>query len=251
MKSASNILAQHLIAPKQDRSRASFERILDAAGEILEREGYDGLTLRAVSRKARTSIGSLYCRVKSKDDLIRVVQSHVLAKLDAESDGFTDIEKWKEVELNSLVPFLVRELGEFMRRNAAILRALQSRADLPVIVGQGEQSFWRLANHFQRVLLLHRSEIKHPQPERAVRICFDVTYACIQKRLGIGIRPDPSIGEGNWQQLLDDLAALCISFLQIDLLVAPGGSTKKKTRSKLPAKALPASGKRSKPGRAK
>lgn len=251
MKSASSILAQHVVAPKQDRSRASFERVLDAAVEILEEEGYKGLTLRAVSRKARTSIGSLYCRVKSKDDLIRVVQLHVLEQLDAEAAIFMDMDQWKEVELDRLVPFLVRELGEFMRRHAAILRALQSRAEDPVIAAKGEESFWRRANYFQRVLLLHRSEIKHPWPERAARICFDVTYACIQKRLGIGIRPDPSIGEGNWQQLLDDLAALCISFLQIDVRMVSGRSAGKKTRPKRPAKALPLSAKRMKPARAK
>jgi AcrR family transcriptional regulator len=216
MKPPTDSLSRHVRPPKQDRSRVSFERVLDAAVGLFEEKGYDGFTLLEVSRRSRVSIGSIYCRVKSKDELIHAVQLHVRTMLEAEENQFIDPVQWEGVELKSLVRFMIRELGEYMRRHAAIHRALMARSPLdPIITARGKVSLARFSDGFQNVLLLHRSEIGHPKPKHAVHVCFSVPFACIQKYLGIGIMSDVSIGEGSWQQLLDDLAILCISFLQI------------------------------------
>lgn len=244
MKVRTETAKQLVSPPRQDRSQASFGRVLDAAVGLLEEKGYEGFTLLEVSAKARTSIGSIYCRVKSKDDLIRAVQLHVLSRLEAEVSGFTDLAKWEGVALRSLVPHLIRELGEFLRRNAAILRALQSfgASDI-VIVGKGEESYWRLADLYETVLLQRSDEIKHPRPKHAVQVCFDVPYATLQKYLGIGIRPDVRIAEGSWQQLLDDLATLCTSFLEAASPLSAG------PQSGTPKPAFKPAGKRTAPVR--
>ena len=44
--------------PQQERSRASFERVLQAATSLLAEEGYDGFTPE-VSKRAGVSIGSI------------------------------------------------------------------------------------------------------------------------------------------------------------------------------------------------
>ena len=64
--------------PQQERSRASFERVIEAATSLLEEEGYDGFTLAEVSKRANVSIGSIYARVKSKDDLFYVIQDRYM-----------------------------------------------------------------------------------------------------------------------------------------------------------------------------
>src|SRR5262245_26618965 len=70
--------------PKQDRSRASFERVLDTATALLAEKGYSEFTLQELSRRSKVSIGSVYCRVNGKDDLIRLVQVRTLDRLDVE-----------------------------------------------------------------------------------------------------------------------------------------------------------------------
>jgi AcrR family transcriptional regulator len=47
-------------APLQARSRARLGRVLDAAEEVLEREGPDGFSTTAVARMAGVSVGSVY-----------------------------------------------------------------------------------------------------------------------------------------------------------------------------------------------
>jgi AcrR family transcriptional regulator len=47
-------------SPKQARSRATVEAILEAAAQILERRGADALTTNDVAERAGVSIGTLY-----------------------------------------------------------------------------------------------------------------------------------------------------------------------------------------------
>ena len=64
----------YLKEPKQNRSKASLERLLNAACELLTENGYKDFTLQEVSKRAKVSIGSIYNRFKSKEDLIRLLQ---------------------------------------------------------------------------------------------------------------------------------------------------------------------------------
>lgn len=60
-----------LRAPQQERSRRTLARMVQSAHEILEAEGADGLTVTAITRRARTSVGSFYARFDGKEDLLR------------------------------------------------------------------------------------------------------------------------------------------------------------------------------------
>ncbi|MGM7312118.1 TetR/AcrR family transcriptional regulator, partial [Acinetobacter baumannii] len=56
--------------PRQTRSVATFEAILEAAARILESLGFAGFNTNAVAELAGVSIGSLYQYFPSKDALI-------------------------------------------------------------------------------------------------------------------------------------------------------------------------------------
>jgi AcrR family transcriptional regulator len=47
-------------SPRQARSRATWEAIVEAAAQILERRGPDGFNTNAVAERAGVSIGTLY-----------------------------------------------------------------------------------------------------------------------------------------------------------------------------------------------
>ena len=53
--------------PKQERSRATVEAILQASTYILERRGYEGLTTNAVAARAGVNIASLYQYFPNKE----------------------------------------------------------------------------------------------------------------------------------------------------------------------------------------
>jgi len=65
-------------APLQERSRRTLARVLAAGWSLLESEGPDGLTVAAITSKARTSVGSFYARFRGKEDLLRYMAEQAL-----------------------------------------------------------------------------------------------------------------------------------------------------------------------------
>jgi AcrR family transcriptional regulator len=56
--------------PLQARSRALLEVVLEATAQILEKDGYEGLTTNHVAERAGVSVGSIYQYFHSKDELV-------------------------------------------------------------------------------------------------------------------------------------------------------------------------------------
>jgi AcrR family transcriptional regulator len=202
--------------PKQDRSRASFERVLDAAVDVLKEKGYDGFTLQEVSRRSRVSIGSIYCRVDGKDDLFHAVQDHVLARIDAEVESMHDPKKWEHVEPQKMIVYLVREMAEHLRRNTPILRAFISREVVdPYIMQRGKAAHFRFLGRFVALLMRHAARFRHPDPEHAITFCFNLTFASLAKHLDLDTIT-PSNDGAQWNQLIDDLGRVVSLFLLSD-----------------------------------
>ncbi|MFO1466668.1 MAG: helix-turn-helix domain-containing protein [Steroidobacteraceae bacterium] len=209
---------EHAHAPKQARSKQSFNRVLDAATQILAEKGINGLTLTAVSRQSRVSIGSIYCRVDSKEDLLRAVQARELAEMDREFAMLVNRVRRKALPLRSLVPTMVRELALYLRRHSPLLRAfMQQSVQDEVLRTVGRKSFLQNALDFRLILLDRHAEFLHPQPEHAAETCFNVVYGCIARYLGLGA---PAAMEGDWNQLIDDLGLMALAFLVVDLKLA-------------------------------
>jgi AcrR family transcriptional regulator len=57
-------------APRQERSRRTVERILDAAAHIFHEQGYTAATTNDIADEAEVSIGSLYQYFPNKDALL-------------------------------------------------------------------------------------------------------------------------------------------------------------------------------------
>ena len=208
----------HVRTPKQIRSRESFDRVIDAAAELLSKGGLQALTLSDVSRRSRVSIGSIYCRVKSKDDLIRAVQAHMFVRIDHEMAAIVNRIRRKSLPLYELVPTLVRDLAHYLRRHGALLNAFIERgAQDSVVAAVGRKAHTRAALDFRLLLLERRSEFQHPDPEHAAAMSFTVVYGVLARYLGLGGARETGAGEGDWKQLVEDLGLMALAFLEMDL----------------------------------
>ena len=64
--------------PRQDRSRATVDSILEATARVLVKRGFDGLTTNLVADAAGVSIGSLYQYFPNKAALVAaLIENHV------------------------------------------------------------------------------------------------------------------------------------------------------------------------------
>lgn len=77
--------------PQQKRSAATVRAILDAASQVLARDGIDRLTTAAVAERAGVGIGSLYQYFANKDDLLVALARRALVAFQSSiAAGFAD-----------------------------------------------------------------------------------------------------------------------------------------------------------------
>lgn len=206
-------LATVVRAPQQGRSKASYERMLAAAEELLSTRGADDFTLSEVSRKGKVSIGSIYLRFESKDALLHAVQLRVLERVDTRMMAQIAEARASAATLSALVPVLVEAMAETLREFADLMRPLMARAtDDPLVAQTGKASYAKTANAIQDALLAHRDEIHHGDPERAVHSSFRVLYAALARYLGFGSATEAA-WEGDWAELKLDVGGMIAAFL--------------------------------------
>jgi AcrR family transcriptional regulator len=70
-------------APVQPRGRERVERILDAAGALLDEGGWEALNTNAVAKRAGVPVGSVYQYFDGKDAVARALALRSLERLDA------------------------------------------------------------------------------------------------------------------------------------------------------------------------
>lgn len=199
--------------PKQQRSRVSFDKAVDAAVSLLAERQAATFTLAEVAERAGVSTGSIYGRVDSKDDLLRTAHAREMARISTEQqEAFAGVAV-ADGTLAEVVTRLVRTVGDLLRRNAAVLAPfMQMSPHDPAIAALGRSGYEELSSAFSTALLARADEIGHPEPERAVTWSCTVVYSVLARWLGLGSAAEAA-GQGDWDEILTDLAAMVTAFL--------------------------------------
>lgn len=75
------------LTPRQKQKEATRRRVLDAARELFDSQGYAGTTVREIARRARVSVGSVFTTFPSKFEILSQIMRDRLAELHAELDS--------------------------------------------------------------------------------------------------------------------------------------------------------------------
>lgn len=203
----------HARAPKQGRSRQSFDRIIEATIDLLRERSYDQITLAEICQLAGVSTGALYGRVTGKDELLRAVQVRFFERLD---QAFTDEAERIAKEAHGLaqvVPAVVTSLGNLLKENASVLRSFMLRGAVDEVIGAaGKKSAYGNHAKFSRLVEACSAEIRHPNPARAIEASMLLIYATQARFLGL----DSIGGKGEargWTELLEDLSDMMLAYL--------------------------------------
>lgn len=200
--------------PKQGRSRASFERMLAAATDLLVERGNDDFALTDVAKRGKVSIGSIYCRFDSKDELIQAVQRRFIEKMILEQTEMVERLTARSVDLDLLVRNFVEELAEFMRRNAPVMRPMMMRASTdPVVSAMGRRGYDDLEEKMLATLLARRQEIGHQLPELACEMTLRIAYSAFARYLGFGTTGDTGT-KADWKNLKTEVGIMCSTYLR-------------------------------------
>ncbi len=172
--------------PRQDRSRRSLDRILDAAERLLETRSFSDLTVADVVREARSSVGVFYSRFPDKDALLHTLDERFADEVVMTVERhFSDPAAWTSVPLAEIVRSLIAVLVEAHRRKRGTLRAivLQVRLRPDESFRRTEDRMHSVLPEVDRVLLSKRREIRHPRPETAVRWAVYMAFNTLRDKI--------------------------------------------------------------------
>ena len=166
--------------PKQPRSRQTLERIVNAALELLEAEGPDGVTVHAVVARAESSVGSFYARFGGKDDLLEYLQERVWDEALARWNAAVRAKAWSDMALPEITEGAVGLLIDIRRSRVGQLQQLDRMSGS----GDAYERFRRhLVESLEGLLLERQSEMDHPRPELAVRLGLSAVLGVIDAGL--------------------------------------------------------------------
>ncbi|MFW1648579.1 TetR/AcrR family transcriptional regulator [Acinetobacter nosocomialis] len=145
--------------PRQARSVATFEAILEAAARILESLGFAGFNTNTVAELAGVSIGSLYQYFPSKDALIVELIRRERAKL---SNHIVEaIQKHDAADLKEKLKLIIQAAVQHQLSRPQLARTLEFTSE---VIGKDiEES--ELQHELETVIsdLFTRSGISHAQ----------------------------------------------------------------------------------------
>ncbi len=199
--------------PLQSRSRASLTRMLSAARRLLIERGSDDFALSDVSRVGRVSVGSIYHRFQSKEELLRAVHRQLMEDLHHEQNTMVEVVRANAKDLPSLLAMLIDVMAEFLKRNASALRPMMACANKDnAIAAAGKASHAEMRDLFISALMTYRLAIRHTSPREAADTCFKMIYAAIARDLGFEAA-HIAADLAEWQHLKSSLFAMCTAFL--------------------------------------
>lgn len=200
--------------PQQGRSKASLERMLAAARELMLERGSEEFTLQEVSQRGAVSIGSIYLRFESKDNLVRAVIADALERIAADEDAMLAEVKAGSATLADFVPQYVEAYAEVLRGNAPLLRLSMQRASFdPLVSEPGKRSALRMAKAGANAMLEHVDEFGGDDAQTKASSAYHVIFATLARELSLG-----STGEAathyDWASLKRELGRMCLAYLK-------------------------------------
>jgi AcrR family transcriptional regulator len=202
--------------PRQRRSHESLERILDAAESLIRERGFDAMTIAEVVQLSGSSVGSIYARFNNKIGLLQAVQVRYHARVQNDIFAAFSGNHPDNESLDEAVGRIVAVLCRHVLNEPELFRAfvLQAVFD-PVVRTQGERTNSQRRDKIVDVLLAHRGEIRHGDPDRAARWFYTACMAMLRERVTFGAGAELSGGFSD-DDLVAEMTRMVTNYLAYD-----------------------------------
>ncbi|PCD01910.1 TetR family transcriptional regulator [Sphingomonas spermidinifaciens] len=200
--------------PRQGRSRESFERMLAATRELMLERASEEFTLQDVSERGAVSIGSIYLRFESKDNLIHAVIAEALTEIISSESAMLAEVADQSKSLAEFVPRYVERYSQLLAEHAPMLRLVMQRASFdPAVSGPGKATAAQSARTAVEAMLHFRDEMPAADPAAKALAAFHIIFATMARHLSLG-----STAEGADQTafgaLRVELAEMVLAYLR-------------------------------------
>jgi len=197
--------------PRQRRSRESFERVLRAAGELLEDNGFEGFTIQQVAEHSGVSVGAIYARFSNKETLVHAVHARLMESMGAGDRAVATAGD--AADLTETIKLAIARVTSNYKEHQRALRVFMHLGAVDdYIASHGSIASIALSRAFEQAILAHRAEIRHSDPELAADIAFRMVYSVLSRQVMYGTQFE-SDRPVDWNILERELAAACRAYL--------------------------------------
>ena len=202
--------------PQQGRSKASLERMLAAGRELMLDRGSEEFTLQEVSERGQVSIGSIYLRFESKDNLVRGVIAEALEVLARDEDELLARLEHDCKDLASFVPAYVEGYSEVLRRHAPLLRLTMERAATdPQVSAPGKESALRAETNATNAMLAHSAEFGGSDHKLKAQSAYHIIFATLARQLSLGSSGE-AVHNYDWTLMKRQMARMVLAYFRAD-----------------------------------
>lgn len=159
--------------PSQKRALATYEKLLDAAGELLEEVGVERISTNLVANRAGVSPPTLYHYFEDKYDLLAALGERLMAAQNA----LVALEPGQDEALIARVLIAHVELTRASPGGTWVMRMLRAVPQLAEVRLASHRS---LAGQLARQAWLADPWADKTLLERQARLCVDLGYAAIE-----------------------------------------------------------------------
>ena len=175
--------------PRQERTRAAWGRILDAAVEVLTELGVSRFNVTAVCERAGVAATAVYARVDTREDLLRAAYDHGSRRL--QEYETTLAAEVRDPDPGAAVDLLVQVFAQ----RGAFLRA--------IVLGANEDDYLAARGHENMVAARERFVRVAVGPDHTpgqrvrAEALFRVTFSTLTFETAFGVRLLPGSPPGN------------------------------------------------------
>ncbi len=202
--------------PQQGRSKASLERMLSSARQLMEERSSEEFTLIEVSTRGNVSIGSIYLRFESKENLVRAVIAKTMEELRTAEDAMLAQLVKECPTLDDFVPAFVNSYAAMLTEYASILRIAMMRAEHdPQVAEPGRTAALAVARKSCDAMLSYCEMTTAADRDVRANNAYLVIFSTLARQLSLGSTRE-SVTKQDWSTLKHGLGKMCTAYLKAD-----------------------------------
>lgn len=167
----------HRRVPVQERSRARFEAILEAAAAVAVEQGIDALNTRSIAERAEVSVSSIYQYFASVDEVIFELIARDMEEMDAQFTA--DLSALSTYTLSGVVETVMRAFVTVYRRRPAFVEIWLRGRTTASIRAYGREHHVRIAAQL-RAFLDDLGLLVPDAPQEAGVMAVEIGDRCFQ-----------------------------------------------------------------------
>jgi AcrR family transcriptional regulator len=162
-------------APRQDRSRQTMDRVLEALEGLLDEKPFDRITMIELAERSGTGTSSIYARFKDKRSLILGVHGRLAEQVYPCLEKLLEPERAKTRPLRRTVHITLSAILKFYREHGQMVRAALL-VDAPYVYERQVRVYCYAADKFSALLV---DRLPRSVDRKAIDLAADFTVRLV------------------------------------------------------------------------